>query len=188
MGRLEAVDRVIERDKAELPHLELHVPLTTGGIGIVRVELDMFVQTGRIMLTPTQKEDPKARAGIMAIAALGGLAVKAQLLADTDSINLTDEEQQRIRDVLNFMDHLIKEEHWKKPDDPVFSAIYHLLQQRVITRAQAVDIATPRLESPKTAEQDAFRSRVNRWATGRGLPLLGQTKRTPRTLSGRKFG
>ena len=174
-----------ERDKAELLRLELRVPMPAG-IFRIRVDLDTFVLASRLLLIPTITKDPEVYRGIAAIALLGGLVIKARPDADNRRIEHSDEEKQRVDDVINFFAQLIKQEQWEKPDDPVFSAIYHLLRDRIITRAEAVALATPRLESPKTAEQDAFRSRVNRWATARGLPPIQHTKRTSRKLNGRK--
>ena len=175
----------MDRDKAELLRLQLCVPMS-GRIFPIQVDLDTFVLASRLLLMPTISKNPEIYRGIAAIALLGGLVIKASPDADNRRIEHSDEEKQRVDDVINFFAQLIKQEQWEKPDDPVFSAIYHLLRDRIITRAEAVALATPRLESPKTPDQEAFRSRLNRWVAARGLPPIGQTKRTSRKLNGRK--
>ena len=152
----------------------------------IQLDLETFVHIGRLMLIPTILKDPQAYRGIAAVALLGALAIQDPPDAGKARRQFTDEEKRRIDNVLEFfVARFIRQERWTTRDDPVFSAIYHLLQDRLITRAEAVDLASPLLEVQKTAEQDAFRSRVNRWATARGLALPRHTKRTPRKLNGR---
>ncbi len=107
------------------------------------------------------------------LACFAAVAAKGQPL-DAD-------EKQRIGAALDLMQlggtGLFPNEAWQTDEDPVLSITYHLLRSRQITYTQAAAIASELLG--QAIKPEAWRKRVDRWRNDRGLPKVGQRKRTP---------
>ena len=71
-------------------------------------------------------------------------------------------------------------------EELLLSLAYWNLRLKKTTREESATHASAFLST--TISTDAWRKRVDRWAKAQGYDALGQTKRRPRTLSGRERG
>lgn len=167
-------------ERSDLPSVVLRVLDRSQTTQEIRIRADMFTAIGRTMMYMRANPEALIR-GMIATAGLGGFLVKES--------TLSIEEHRKISDVLTAIHYLSHKEQWNTLDDPMISAVYHLLIDRVITRGEAVTIAAFEIDSKLIGDQDAFRKKVDRWAEHRELPAIGQPKRRPRAqINGQKRG
>lgn len=174
-------------DRSDLPFVRLIVPMPDGSHFSVFIRVDEYITIGRVMvqLCPTPEDRMSMMQSVSTIALAGGTVIR--------QAQVTEEEHRRIFQTLFVINTHREHEKWANASDPVMSAIYHLLNQRIITRGEAAQIATLEMglsaDGTDDQEKDAVRKRLDRWIVKRGLDPIGQPKRSPRKrLNGRKRG
>lgn len=92
--------------------------------------------------------------------------------------------------VFGFIYSLRKNEKWQTDLDALLSTCYHLIKTGQMDRQQAADFAASQLkahvdETTRDAWRDAWRKRVDRWAShpDRNLPQIGKSRRRKDQLS-----
>ena len=91
--------------------------------------------------------------------------------------DLSTSEIERLRTVFAAFYHYAEREQWTTRLDPLLSACYHMLRDKLVTRRGAAEFASQQLN--EYVDPEAWRKRVDRWAMARGLPpVAGQRLKT----------
>lgn len=144
------------------PTVHLTVKSATGEV----LEIDLLAATFlRICWSLPAGKDGYQRA--VEVAQFGAWLVKES--------DLSGSEMDRLRGVFAALYQYAEREKWTTRLDAVLSACYHMLRDRVVSRNGAAEFASEQLG--EDIKPEAWRKRVDRWASARRLPPVGNPRK-----------